>query len=575
MNNISNFSLILNSYKKFLKSLKSLDQLFIFLIIIGGIVGSILELTVIVLVTPLISSLTGEEISNNIIKWILELFQNFSKYLNIPELKTSIILLIFVLVKNAYWIVYTKIIYTFSYNFELTLSHKIFKKFITLNYLDYVNKKTSDFIADATLEARKINLNFIIPSFIITTEIFVLSIIIVFLVIISSVYSIYSVLLIGLFMYIFHKIAGKKIKNYGEKRLEYENKRIDFIKHAFDSFKDIKLRSIESEYLQYFKYLSKTVAYSESKFSIIQQIPKNIYEMILYTLIVIILYYSNVFFQDTSLILGLGILIVSLIRIVPSITKITSNYQSLVFSLPSIKRFDIILPSRSEIINELNINSGFNQLEIQNLSFNYPFDKKKILSNLNLKLKKGEFIGIHGESGSGKSTVLHIISGLIDSYQGDLLLNSVKTKKIKGLVSYCPQDVILFNGSLAQNISFSLNQKVDFNKIKDLINKVGLTSLVNDLPNGLDSIISENGTNISGGQKQRIGIARALYMDSKILLLDEFTSALDKNTEQKILSNLLELKKQKISIVMVSHKTNPLKICDKIYELNKGNLIKK
>ena len=170
---------------------------------------------------------------------------------------------------------------------------------------------------------------------------------------------------------------------------------------------------------------------------------------------------------------------------------------------------------------------------------------------------------------------MHIISGLIDSYQGDLLLNSVKTKKIKGLVSYCPQDVILFNGSLAQNISFSLNQKVDFNKIKDLINKVGLTSLVNDLPNGLDSIISENGTNISGGQKQRIGIARALYMDSKILLLDEFTSALDKNTEQKILSNLLELKKQKISIVMVSHKTNPLKICDKIYELNKGNLIKK
>ena len=88
-------------------------------------------------------------------------------------------------------------------------------------------------------------------------------------------------------------------------------------------------------------------------------------------------------------------------------------------------------------------------------------------------------------------------------------------------------------------------------------------------------LISENGTNISGGQKQRIGIARALYMDSKILLLDEFTSALDKNTEQKILSNLLELKKQKISIVMVSHKTNPLKICDKIYELNKGNLIKK
>ena len=400
----------------------------------------------------------------------------------------------------------------------MTLSHKIFKKFITLNYLDYVNKKTSDFIADATLEARKINLNFIIPSFIITTEIFVLSIIIVFLVIISSVYSIYSVLLIGLFMYIFHKIAGKKIKNYGEKRLEYENKRIDFIKHAFDSFKDIKLRSIESEYLQYFKYLSKTVAYSESKFSIIQQIPKNIYEMILYTLIVIILYYSNVFFQDTSLILGLGILIVSLIRIVPSITKITSNYQSLVFSLPSIKRFDIILPSRSEIINELNINSGFNQLEIQNLSFNYPFDEKKILSNLNLKLKKGEFIGIHGESGSGKSTVLHIISGLIDSYQGDLLLNSVKTKKIKGLVSYCPQDVILFNGSLAQNISFSLNQKVDFNKIKDLINKVGLTSLVNDLPNGLDSIISENGTNISGGQKQRIGIARALYMDLNIVI---------------------------------------------------------
>ena len=564
------FVLILKSYRDFFKSLSLKNRLYVCNLLLGGVIGSILELLVIVLVTPLISSLTGESINNTYITSILNIFDNVFRFLNLATPSISISLLFIVIVKNFYWIFYTKLIYNFSYGFEVKLSQKIFESFVTSDYLKHVNKKTSDFIADATFEARKINLNFISPTFIIFSELFVLMIIVYFLVLISSIYSIYSVVVIGLIMFVFHKVSGKKIKNYSNIRVEYENKRIDFIKHSFDSFKEIKLRAIENEYLKHFDYLNKVITDSESRFSLIQQIPRYIYEMLLYTLIIGIVLYSKIFFSETSVILGLGLFIVSLIRIVPSITKITSNYQSLLYSLASIKRFDITDINRKDIPKSSVLKRDFKKLKIKKLSFSYPNENKRVLDQIDFSFEKGEFIGIHGESGSGKSTLMHILSGLINSFEGDLLINSVKGIDLKTLVSYCHQDIIILSGTLAENISFNLNKDPDFDKIDTVIKQVDLQSLTNDLEHGIHAQISENGANLSGGQKQRIGLARALYRESKILLLDEFTSSLDKKTEQNILKSLLKLKNQNISMIMVSHKTEPLEICDRIYELQNG-----
>ena len=174
------FVLILKSYRDFFKSLSLKNRLYVCNLLLGGVIGSILELLVIVLVTPLISSLTGESINNTYITSILNIFDNVFRFLNLATPSISISLLFIVIVKNFYWIFYTKLIYNFSYGFEVKLSQKIFESFVTSDYLKHVNKKTSDFIADATFEARKINLNFISPTFIIFSELFVLMIILVF-----------------------------------------------------------------------------------------------------------------------------------------------------------------------------------------------------------------------------------------------------------------------------------------------------------------------------------------------------------------------------------------------------------
>ena len=564
---------VFKAYKDFWITLKFKNKIFVIGLLFAGVLGSLLELFSIVIITPLISSLSGESIKNELILGILNQIDNLYLGFKIepPSILSTVISVI--ILKNIFWIFYINRVYKFSYQFEIKLSQKIFDSFISSNYLNYVNYKTSNFIADSTFEARKINLNFIIPSFIIFSEVFVLLILIYFVISISSTYSIVSVIVIGLIMYIFHSITGKKIKTLSNKRLIFENKRIDFIKHTYDSFKEIKLRELESSYSKKFNEFNKFISDSESKFTQIQQTPRYIYEIVLYSFIVIILNFKSYFFDHTSVLVGLGIFVVSLIRIIPSITKITSNYQSLLYSLASIKRFKISNPviTESKKIRITNSFKSFESLKIRGLTFSFDKDKN-LLNNINFDILRGEYIGIHGTSGSGKSTMLHIISGLIDTYNGKIYVNNTQNINLKNEVSYCHQDTVIINGTLAENISFNLDEKINFTRVESIIDQVELKVFVNSLAEGINTIISENGSNLSGGQKQRIGLARALYRGASILLLDEFTSALDKKTESNILKNLLNLKSKGLTLIMVSHKSEPLKVCDKVLYINDGKI---
>ena len=213
---------------------------------------------------------------------------------------------------------------------------------------------------------------------------------------------------------------------------------------------------------------------------------------------------------------------------------------------------------------------------MKNLNFKYKVNNKEnLLTNINLEIKKGHSIGIFGPSGSGKSTLINIILGLIQQDSGEIFVDGKKVDNFdpawKQLIGYVPQDINLINDNLKNNITLNLDEKFDKEKMQEAIKVSKLNDFVNKLPNGLNTDLGEFGNKISGGQKQRIGIARAIYREPSIIVLDESTNSLDTNLEQEIIQSITEIKKNYSSII-ISHRETTINRCDYIYELNKEGI---
>ena len=224
---------------------------------------------------------------------------------------------------------------------------------------------------------------------------------------------------------------------------------------------------------------------------------------------------------------------------------------------------------------QINNNFNFDKLSLKNISFKYPNSNKNVLNNITLDINKGDKIGIVGSSGSGKSTFIDLITGLIAPTEGQIYLNNnqvdLDNKYWFRKISYTPQFIFLSDDTILKNIAFGIEKNnLVLNNVKKASELAEIKDFVETLKLGLNTFIGEFGVRISGGQKQRIGIARSLYSNSEILILDESTSAIDLKTEEKIINNINSLRDK--TVVIVSHRISTLKNCNKLIEIKNGNL---
>ena len=268
---------------------------------------------------------------------------------------------------------------------------------------------------------------------------------------------------------------------------------------------------------------------------------------------------------------------------IPSINKIIIASQNIKFYHNSIDIIISELELKKNIVENSNSNNSTDSIaskgdiEFKNVFFTYTGNKPYILENINFKIERGKSIGIIGESGAGKSTLIDLIVGLLNPSVGNIYIddkkNSFIPELLKKQIGYISQNVFLFDASIADNITMT---NLNYNeKEKELIYKSiedsDLTQMVQNLPEGIDTAVGENGINLSGGQKQRIAIARALYRNSKILILDEATSNLDTQTENKIIESINRLKGD-ITLIIISHRLSILQECDQIFEVKNCKL---
>ena len=314
--------------------------------------------------------------------------------------------------------------------------------------------------------------------------------------------------------------------------------------------------------------------------------PRNILEYTLLVSILLIFFYLiKNDYSNQNIIQMLSVYTLAAFRVVPLMNRLLGHMQRLKHSYPSLLK--LIEENEKKILHKKNKFSKMSfekNIVLSIKKFSFDNNKNYLLKNVNIEIKKNSQVGIIGESGSGKSTIIDILCGFQKNNLSKLtvddlsILGSDNLASWQNSIGYVPQNIVIFNQSLRENILFgSENKIVNDDVIKNLIKKVDLEKFLLKAKNGLSQVLRQDGQNISGGEKQRIGIARALTNDPELIILDEATSGLDHETENNILKTIKKIRKTSI---IVSHRLNALKNCDKIYIiknkevtlLNKGKL---
>ena len=382
-----------------------------------------------------------------------------------------------------------------------------------------------------------------------------------------------------------NRVLRKVSKNLGEERDRLAADQDKEVYQGFVALKETKVGGKENHFVEAFKRINEQVVINESKLTFLSRLPPHLTEIVvIFAIVIICSQILNVYEQDTTeAISTLGILAAVSFRIAPIMNRIISAVQGMNTNTSSIRnmhrelrRLRVIRNSYRRIPDQpkVELKDG---IKIESLSFAYPSTNEQILNGLDFEIKKGEYIGIVGKSGAGKTTFVDILLGLLPPSTGRILIDSIPVteKNIRGWqksIGYVPQDVNLSDDSVAANVAFGVKKaEINGERVAICLKQVNLFDKVQTLNDGIWSDIGERGKFFSGGEKQRLGIARALYCGADVLVLDEATSALDAMTEDLVTQTLDKIKRQK-TIIVIAHRLSTLKNADRILLLEKGEV---
>lgn len=542
-------------------------------IILGMIFVMILEIFSIGIIYPTITLIFDPNFISN---------YDFLGFLNNYDRKSVLFLALFFLVivflvKNIIIILFIIYKSTFLQNFLSNLRFKLYDKYINQEYKSFIKKDTPEILRNIQVEST-VTMRSLDAYLSVFAELFVLVGIIFFLFYLAPLPTLSIVVSFSVFFLVYIFTLRKKIFNLGKERVDLDSKVIREVEQGLGNYKEILIYNIKNIFLGKFLDVALKLNKNMRYINILTQSTRIIIEQ--FGILVIILLAYVLLFQQNSFadaIPLLGSYVYAFFRILPSINKIILNFQAIINGKHSVnflnKEITRLSETKKDDTDEKNHLSkkisSKKYLSIQNIT--YSIDNKLIFENLNLTINEKEKIGIIGPSGSGKSTFLNLIMGLLTPDSGTIKYEGIDIKNMRKKIGYVSQNIYIMKDSLKNNITLRQgSENIDLNKLNLSIKAAGLINFVNNLSDGLDTIITENAGNISGGELQRIIIARSLYFSKEILIFDEFTSSLDQNTEDSILK---EINKINRTMIVVSHKLTSLKYCDKIYQLKNNNFI--
>ena len=531
---------------------------------------------------PLMSAVVDQNYFSN------PFYQKVSSFFGIKSINLNIFFIFFIslfIFKNIYLVIITYWQNYFTNKVSLRIGNDLYSSYLNKNLSFHLKSNSAYLIRNinesTTIDAVLLRILVLINEFLLIIGIVVLLFYVNFLVTSSILF------IIILTLFIYNLFTKSTIKSFGEKKFLYTGSYMKNLFEGINGFKEILLFNKKNFFIKKnFEYRKRLLNF-QLIFSIFAYLPRAIIEVIciISFMILIHLLMKN---QNTiqDIIPIIAVFSASAFRLFPSALKIFTSLQSFSYFKPIIDNLENETRNRytdvdvdvKENLNEAQEIAFAKEINISGVNFQYS-DNKNLLSNVNLKIKKGNTIGIIGKSGVGKSTFLNIFTGLLQPTKGTILVDGLdlvnKMTSWRKKLGYVSQEIFLLDSSIVENIAFGTSKEnINYQKIDKCINLAELDIYIDQLKDGFNTMVGEKGIRISGGQRQRLGLARALYNEPDILILDEATNSLDINTENTILNTLKNLKNE-FTILMISHHENPLKIADEIYELKSNTLQKK
>ena len=495
------------------------------------------------------------------------------KFFDINENSIIILLsLIFFafLFKNIFILIYTKFSSAFMMHLSLDIQRKTFEKYLYRNYDELRNVDSNEILRDINIESRLVVAQFISPLLTMILNLLIIFLIIILLFLYNyKTTLIISISLVILFI-VFKLIFSEKLKKLGLDRQVYQKDILKSIKQTFDGYRELSTYNYLNLFQKIFVIKSIKLANNGMRRSVLTVVPKLVLETLVIFIIVagIGLMYLNGY-QLNEIILNVTVYTVAGLRVFPVFVAIVNAYQNLDYSSAPVKKIKEIYEKKNdEVKNNLEKIIFKDLISLKDVS--YFYGKKEVLNYISLNISKNSFLGITGPSGCGKSTLVDLISGLTKPSKGVIQIDDININNLgknwSNQVAYVQQSTFIFDTTFIRNITLNDNDNYDKELLKLSLEVSNLESFVNHLDDGLMSKLGEFGSKISGGQQQRIGLARAIYKNSQLIILDEGLSNVDFDTKEKILSRLIDLKNNK-TIIYVSHDLGDLKKCDDIFEL--------
>jgi ATP-binding cassette, subfamily B, bacterial PglK len=491
--------------------------------------------------------------------------------------------ILFYIIKNIYLLALTYLQKRFTMNKQYQLGSRLFRSYMHSPYTFHLKHNSSELLRNIKLVAVTMNLVFT-PMIICFTELMVVTGVVLLLVWVDLISAFTITLSAGIFLGGYYWFSRKTMRKLGEDSKYHEGKTYQQVYQSLNAIKEVKVSGKEGFFCEAFSRHLWGFTYANCISALIGFMGRYLVEGITISSILgVMIFFLNSGKSLDAILVTFSLFAVAAMRIIPSVNRLNWAFTTIGYGTPSLDEVFSHLNKNEKFVAEvLNGRTAENilfdgQIELRNVSHKYANSEKLSLDSFSLKIPKKSIVALVGASGAGKSTALSLISGLLKPTNGDVLVDGKGIHR--GLFSwqqqigYVPQSIYILDDTVRNNVAFGVQEDyVSEDKVWEVLGLAQLGSFVKGLPNGLDTLIGENGVRFSGGQRQRIGIARALYGEPKVLIMDEATAALDNETERAFMDDVESLRRE-CTVIWTAHRITSIKNCDIIFFLNHGRMI--
>jgi ABC-type bacteriocin/lantibiotic exporter with double-glycine peptidase domain len=556
------------------------SQSFFWVVLIVSTIGVGLEVIGIGMIMPMIEILIRPELVDENSIWY-KLLNTFGENSNFTLIGLCLVVSLFIF-KNLYLAFQVNLHSKFTFDVQVETSSFLFENYLAKPYEFFLRTNSSELLRNTIAEVNSFVGYVMQPLLIIISECMVLLAVVFLLLYVEPFACAFAILFVGLLGWLFHRFTSERVKDWGNERQKREGMRIQCLQEGFDGIKALKLINNNSFINKNFTENTRLGSTAGQKQYAMQQMPRLLFETLAVLGLAILVVGLSRESNTQTLMPKLGMIAFGLVRVMPSVARIINSSQSIAYGWPSVRVLQKELGrwKQQKENSENNECFEFNEsFKLEKVFYAYPNAVQDSLTNVSINLQKGSCVGVIGESGSGKSTIVDIALGLLKPRKGRILLdgkditNFLNQHSWQELVGYVPQEIYLSDSSLRSNVAFGIEQsEANDDTILKCLRDANLEDFVERLPDGLDTMMGERGTRLSGGQRQRVGIARALYRNPSLIVFDEATSALDIESEQNIMDTVYKLKKT-ITFIIIAHRLSTLKSCDHIYKIKDGSVL--